>query len=58
MALVHGSFLGSVAFWGAWSLDVVLVVVLLLLLGLEYHIVSFIFLVYFYFLGCVHPYCH
>jgi hypothetical protein len=34
------------------------VVDVLLLLGLEYHSESFIFLVSFSFFGCVHPYCY
>jgi hypothetical protein len=37
---------------------VVLVVVVLLLLGPEYRSGTFLFLSFFLFFGCVHPYCH
>jgi hypothetical protein len=53
--LVHCSLLGGVSFGEP---GVVLMVDVLLLLGLEYHSESFIFLVSFSFFGCMHPYCH
>jgi hypothetical protein len=58
MVLMHCSLLRGVAFREprVWSSDIVLVVVVLLLLGLEHRSGSFIFIVSFSFFGFVHPY--